>query len=250
MTRIGGSICLVTGATGGIGRAVVHELRSRGGEVVASGRDRDALTALAASGAATVEADLASPEGPAELARRSLELRGRVDVLVNCAGVGWAGPLQDMEPADIARVIAVDLDAPVRLATLLLPGMIGRGRGHIVNVASIAGHTGVPHEAVYAATKAGLIAFSESLRLEVAGRGVAVTVVSPGVVATRFFDRRGRPYGRSFPRPIGPGRVARAVRDGIERDRAEIFVPGWLTLAARIRGGAPALYRILARRFG
>ncbi|MEV1206122.1 SDR family NAD(P)-dependent oxidoreductase, partial [Microbispora rosea] len=153
---------------------------------------------------------------------------GRVDVLVACAGEGWSGPLTRMSGGTAERMIAVNLTAHVQLTRLLLPGMLERGRGHLVYVASIAGVVGVREEAVYAATKAGLLAFAESLRYElpavdgnaVDGNGVGVTAVVPGVVDTPFFARRGRPYTRRRPVPVAPERVARAIAVAVERDRA------------------------------
>src|SRR5207253_8100999 len=114
-----------------------------------------------------------------------------------------------------------NLAAPIRLAALLVPGMVERGVGHLVNVSSIVGHVGVRFEAVYSATKAGLLAFSESLRYELAGSGVGVTVVSPGAVRTAFFEREGRTYNRAFPRPVAPERVAGVVVRAIEHDREQ-----------------------------
>jgi short-subunit dehydrogenase len=250
MTSIAGAAVLVTGATGGIGRAILDEVRSRDGLAIATGRDRVALTTLAATGVAIIEADLAAPGGVESAASRALAAHGRIDVLINCAGVGWAGDIAVMEPADIERLMAVDLYAPLALTQAVLVEMLARGRGHIVNIASIAGHTGVAEEAVYSAMKSGLIAFSDALRLEVGGRGIQVTVVSPGAVRTDFFARRDRPYTRSIPRQIGPEAVARATLDALEKDRAQVFVPAWLGLAARLKGAAPGLYRVLARRFG
>jgi short-subunit dehydrogenase len=175
---------------------------------------------------------------------------GGVDVLVNNAGVGWAGQFAEMEQTTVERLVAVNLLAPIRLTRSLLPGMLERGRGHIVNLASIAGHVGVGGETVYAATKAGLVGFSESLRYELAGTGVRVSVVSPGVVATRFFERRGTPYARSWPRPMAPERVAEAVVRAIREGRDEVVVPAWLIVPIRLRGVLPGLYRWLAERFG
>jgi short-subunit dehydrogenase len=146
--------------------------------------------------------------------------------------------------------VAVNLVAPIRLTRAVLPAMLERRRGAVVNVASIAGHVGVREEAVYAATKAGLLGFSESLRYEVAGAGVAVITVSPGVVATDFFARRGRPYARRLPRPIPPDRVARAVVGAIRAGRPDVFVPAWMAFPAWLRGTWPGLYRRLAARFG
>jgi short-subunit dehydrogenase len=150
------------------------------------------------------------------------------------AAVGHAATLE---------MLAVNLAAPIRLTAALAPGMVARGRGHIVNVASIAGYIGVAHEAVYSATKGGLIAFSESVRYELAGSGVGVTVVLPTVVATQFFEQRGRAYARRFPRPVGAARVAAALVAGVERDTAEVFVPRWAAVPVRLRGAVPRLFR-------
>jgi len=173
-----------------------------------------------------------------------------VDVLVNNAGFGWAGPFRGMSPDEIDALVRVNLLAPLLLTNLLLPGMQERGSGNVVNVASIAGHVGVRHEAAYAATKAGLVAFTESLRYELSGSGVTVTLVSPGVIDTAFFEREGRPYERSFPRMIKPEAVAAGIVRAIERDRADVFVPRWMAFPARLRGAVPGLYRRLAARFG
>jgi short-subunit dehydrogenase len=127
--------------------------------------------------------------------------------------------------------------------------MLARGRGRIVFVTSIAGRTGVAGEAVYAATKAGVDAFADSLRFELHGTGVGVAVVVPGVVQTAFFERRGRPYGRTSPRPVPPDRVAAAVLRAVTTD-GDFYVPRWLRVPVALRGAAPGLYRALATRFG
>jgi short-subunit dehydrogenase len=119
----------------------------------------------------------------------------------------------------------------------------------VVNVGSIAAHVPVRGETVYAATKWGLAGFTESLRSELAGTGVGVTFVSPGVVRTAFFDRRGAPYRRSSPRPIDPRQVGMAIVRAVERDQGDVFVPGWMAFPARLRGAVPGLYRRLAARF-
>ncbi|TQS29234.1 SDR family oxidoreductase [Microbispora sp. KK1-11] len=246
--RLAGARVLVTGASSGIGAATALELSARGARLVLSGRDQEALAGVAArTGGQVVPADLSDPS--ADLAVRA----GRVDMLVACAGEGWSGPLVRMSGGTAERMIAVNLTAHVQLTRLLLPGMLERGRGHLVYVASIAGVVGVREEAVYAATKAGLLAFAESLRYElraVKENGVGVTAVVPGVVDTPFFARRGRPYTRRRPAPVPPERVARAIAVAVERDRAEVYVPAWLRLPARLHGAAPGAFRVLARRFG
>jgi short-subunit dehydrogenase len=108
----------------------------------------------------------------------------------------------------------------------------------------------VKNEAAYVSTKAGLIGFSESLRYELLGTGVRISVVSPGVVQTAFFERRGHPYDRRFPRPISPERVAETIVRAIRSGRPQLFVPRWLAFPVWLRGTWPGLYRVLAGRFG
>jgi short-subunit dehydrogenase len=233
---------LITGASSGIGAATARALAGSGARLILAGRDRERLADVAArTGGRALAGDLADAS---ELAGRV----GPVDILVNNAGLGWAGPFARMPSADLDRLVDVNLTAPIRLTRLLLPGMIDAGRGHLVFVASIAGAMGVREEAVYSATKAGLLAFAEGLRHEL--RGIGVSVLLPGAVDTPFFDRRGAPYARRRPAPIPPERVARAIVAAIERERPESYVPGWLRIPARLRGAAPGAVRALSRRFG
>ena len=250
--QLPGSVALVTGGSSGIGAAIARALTAAGSRVLIAGRDAARLGGVAAeTGAAVIQADLAAPDGPAELAAAARRHAGAgVDLLVNNAGIGWAGPFGDMPAAAVQRLVAVNLTAAIVLTGLLAPAMAERGRGHVVFVSSIAGATGVRAESAYAATKAGLRYFAESVRYELAGRGVGVSVVVPGVIDTPFFDRRGTPYDRVRPAPIPAERVARATLAAIERHHDEVFVPGWLRFPARLQGAAPGLFRVLAARFG
>jgi short-subunit dehydrogenase len=257
---IEGSVCLVTGATSGIGWATALRLLHPevNAKVIALGRDAGALEGLKAAvrqeelpqdHLVGVRADLSDPADIDLAVQEALSAFGRVDALVNNAAEGWAGPFADQEPESADYLVRVNLIAPIRLTRALLPRMLQRGQGAIVNVASIAGHVGAKHEAVYASTKAGLLGFSESLRYELRGSGVSVGVVSPGVVRTAFFERRGRPYERRFPRPISAARVAEAIVRAIRSGRPELFVPRWMAFPARLRGTLPGPYRFLQGRF-
>jgi NAD(P)-dependent dehydrogenase (short-subunit alcohol dehydrogenase family) len=248
---LAGAVVLLTGASSGIGRATALLLAGLGASVLAAGRDAGALAEVAAAtGAIPLAADLGDEAGRAGLVARALEPFGRVDVLVNNAGVGAAGPLGTVDHPRLAAMVAVNLTAPVALTAALLPGMIERGRGHVVNVASIVGITGNKDETAYSATKAGLVGFTRSLRQELAGTGVRVSLVVPGVIDTPFFARRGRPYQRAWPRPLPPERAAAAIATVLRTGRPELFVPAWMRLPAGLARVAPGLYERLATRFG
>ncbi|MGK5630243.1 SDR family NAD(P)-dependent oxidoreductase [Streptomyces sp. URMC 123] len=250
--RMGQPVALITGASSGIGAAVAARLAAEGGwQLLLNGRDEGRLAEVAAATQGTaLAADLADRDRCAEVAEAAIERHNRVDVLVAGAGIGWAGPFTAMPVEAIERVLAVNLTAVLRLVRLLLPGMVARGRGHVVLIGSIAARVGVREEAVYAASKAALVAFAESLRYEVAPYGVRVSMILPGAVDTPFFTRRGTPYRRSWPRPVPAERVADAVWEALTRGRDDVFVPGWLNLPARLCGAAPGLFRRLAGRFG
>jgi short-subunit dehydrogenase len=249
--RIANRIALVTGGSSGIGWASAVRLADAGARLIIHGRDGARLSALAhRTGGIALAAELADPAEVDRLAEEALGLYGRIDIVVNNAGVGWAGSFVEMDSPDIARLVAVNLVAPIRLTRALLPVMQTHGSGYVMFVTSIAGRLGVAGEAVYAATKAGLDAFAESLRLELRGSRVGVGVLVPGVVQTPFFERRGRPYGRSRPVPVPAERVADVLVRTIAADGAERYAPGWLRLPVAVRGAAPGLYRRLAGRFG
>ncbi|MGH3275126.1 MAG: SDR family NAD(P)-dependent oxidoreductase [Streptosporangiaceae bacterium] len=248
--RLDGAVALITGGSSGIGAATARALTIAGACPLVAGRDLDRLQAVARqTGAVPLCADLAAPDGAAELAAAALAEAGRVDVLISNAGVGWSGEIGDLPAAKAAELLAVNLLAPIHLARLLVPGMTKRGAGQLVFISSIVGVTGARNEAAYAAAKAGLRTFAESLSYELAGQHVGVCVVVPGVVDTPFFDHRG-PYDRSAPAPIPPERVARAIVAAVRHDRDLVFVPKWMRFPAWLHGTAPRTFRVLASRFG
>jgi uncharacterized protein len=234
-----GDVALVTGASSGIGAAVADRLALGGWRLVLVGRDRRRLDAAAArTGGRPVVADLLTPAGTAAVCDAGTEAA----LLVHAAGLGAAGPLADTPAATVDELVAVNLTAPMQLTRALLPSLRAR-TGHVVFVASIAA-VGVADEAVYSATKAGLRGFADALRADGA---IRVTTVLPGAVDTPFLARRGLGYDRRWPRPVTADQVAAALVEGVRRNRAEVFVPGWLAAAARVHGLAPGLFARLSR---
>lgn len=202
---------LVTGATGGIGRAIALTLHAAGFSVTATGRNAAALADLADAGVGTLALDLS--DGAAVAAA----LAGRqVDVLVNNAGImPPPGPFDAMAPGDIDRTIAVNLSSVLALTRLVLPGMRARKAGHLLFTGSSAGHAPGANFAVYAATKAAIAAFAAALRAEVSADGIRVTELVPGRVETGLYsglisaDAQAAMYGNGA--SLQPQDVADAV---------------------------------------
>jgi short-subunit dehydrogenase len=234
MVRLEGSTALVTGASRGIGPFLAEALAQRRVDLVLTARDRGQLERVAEGlsrfqiGVHVIEADLSTPAGTEALVREIGEKALAIDILVNNAGMAAMLPYHRIQPSEIGRELYVNLGAPMALCRLLLPGMLERRRGHIVNISSIAGDVPLPYEAIYGATKAGLVLASKALRMEYRGSGVGVSVVLPGVVrGAGMADDFARRTGIGFPWFMGgcsPKAVARAVVRAIERDRAEIMV--------------------------
>ncbi|MFE7592186.1 SDR family NAD(P)-dependent oxidoreductase [Kitasatospora sp. NPDC057512] len=243
-------VALITGASSGIGRATATRLADAGWLTLLSGTDRARLDELAdRTGGRALPEDLSKPDGPARLAEAALAETGRVDALVASAGLGWRGPYAQTPSDTLDRMIEVNLAAPLRLVRLLLPGMLERRRGRIVLLGSIVGQVGSREESGYAATKGALTMFAESLWYELRGTGVGVRLVLPGAVDTPFFERRGTPYEREWPRLVPAERVADAVVATITTERDRLYVPHWLGFPSRLHGVAPGVFRRMAARF-
>jgi short-subunit dehydrogenase len=222
--ELAGRTALLTGATGGLGRAIARALAEQGASLVLSARKADALEALAAElpgdGHRVIPADLSEPGVAERLAAEA----GAVDVLVANAGLPGAGWLMDFTPEQVTRALRVNLEGPMLMAQALSPGMIERGSGHLVFVASLAGKSASPLTSIYNATKFGLRGFALGLRPDLARKGVGVSLVSPGFVreAGMFADAGAEP-----PAGLGtatPEQVAAAVVKAIEHDKVEVTV--------------------------
>jgi short-subunit dehydrogenase len=227
---VSGSTAIVTGSTGGLGRAIADELTAAGANLVladleeATLEDQRRLLTGRGGRCAIVPGDLSWPEHRARLVERATAAFGSIDILINNAGLGHWARFQDQSLDEIAYVIEVNLVASLDLARLVLPAMVQRGGGHIVMVSSMVGKRGIPYEAVYSASKAGMIQWTHAVRLELAGSGVGVSVVCPGYVSEAgMFARWKRPAPRGAG-AIAPERVARAVVRAIQDDRQEVLV--------------------------
>lgn len=243
-----GAVVLVTGGSSGIGAAVAEQLAARGARLLLAGRDEAALRRVGGAEAKVHRGDLAEPDAAGALADWAEHEAGRVDVLVANAGAGLARPLAETTRHEVEQLVAVNLTANIELTRRLLPGMMRRRTGHLAFVSSIAGHMGVAGESVYAATKAGINGFADSIRHETSSHGVRVSVLVPGIVDTAFFARRRVPRPGGFPRAVSAGVAAGALVDAVERGREEVFVPRWLRVPARLHGAAPGLVGGLQRR--
>ena len=216
---LAGRSAVVSGASRGIGLAVARALSDEGARVTMLARGTEELEARAAElgkGAHAVSCDVANA-GAVERAASVIRerYRGAPDIIVNNAGLFRLAPAADMSPADFAAVLEVNLVAPFRLVRAFLPEMRERGRGHIVAIGSIADHTVFPENGGYAASKHGLRALHEVMRMELRGSGVRVTIVSPGPVDTALWDPIGpddRPGFTPRAQMLPPEGVAAAVR--------------------------------------
>ena len=248
MTGLVGLRALITGGSSGIGAATAGALAACGCQVAIAGRNVAALERVAAAtNAVCLPGDLREPG----CARRTIDAAvaslGGLDILVSNAGIGWAGPFASMTEADIDSLLDVNLRAAAQLACAAIPHL-QRGHGRLVFVGSVAGLVGVPGEAWYSATKAGLGCLADALRAELVPAGVGVTLVSPGVVDTAYFERRNSPYQRRHPKLMSAEAAADAIVDAVWRGRDDVVVPPWLWLPARVKASFPRLYRLLAAR--
>lgn len=195
-----GQTALITGASSGLGVEFARQLAARGADLVLVARRADRLEALAAEVRAArgvtvhvIPADLATPEPGARLAGAVRKLGIEIDTVIANAGFGTFGRFEDEDPARVADEIALNVGAVVDVARAFYPGMLQRGRGALVTVASTAAYQPVPKMAVYAATKAFVLSFTEALWFEArrSGSGLRVLALSPGATETEFFDVAG-----------------------------------------------------------
>ncbi|HXD55415.1 MAG TPA: SDR family NAD(P)-dependent oxidoreductase [Solirubrobacteraceae bacterium] len=246
--EISGSTVLLTGATGGIGHAIARALSARGAKLILTGRRSDVLDPLASElGARALAVDLAVP---AEVERLAAEA-GDVDILVANAALPASGTLDSFTVDQIDRALDVNLRAPIVLARVLAPAMVGRGRGHLVFISSLSGKAATPGTALYNASKFGMRGFASALRADLRTSGVGVSTIFPGFIrdAGMFAEAEVK-----LPPGVGtrsPEDVAKAVVTSIERNRGEVDVaPLPLRASTLLANLAPETAGRLARVLG
>jgi short-subunit dehydrogenase len=235
---LGGEVAIVTGASAGIGAATASELARRGAQVVLAARRADALEAQARSIAArggetlAVPTDISDIQQVERLVTQTHDAYGKVDVLVNNAGIGWTKLLARSAPSEIREIVDINLTGAILMTRAVLPGMLERGRGGIINVSSVCGRVAV--EPLYSATKYGIRGFSLSLRRQLAGSDVSVSLVSPGNIRTQMTKDVDEPMAE-------PEVVAEAIAGLIKRPRREVVVPPKHYAVVWLEQGLPGL---------
>ena len=235
-------VAWVTGASSGIGEALVPALLARGARVVVSARRAEKLDALVARhGAdkvASVPVDLTDLASLPEAARRATAAFGRVDALINNAGRSQRAAALDTSMEDVRGLMDLNFMAPVSLTRELAPAMVARGVGHISVVSSVAGYLSTPHRSTYSATKFAVRGYFDSLRAELHGTGVEVGIICPGYVRTDItraaLGEAGSAHGKTS--------------DAIEAGRPELVIGGKETAGVYLARFSPGLVRRLAPR--
>lgn len=235
--KLQNSRVLITGASRGLGRRIAEVLTAHGCAVALVARDGAALEELAKElGGKAYPTDLSDPAAVEALIGR-VEADGPLDVLVNNAGVDHVGRFHEATPAQVRNLLQINLGAPMELCRQVIPGMVARGRGHIVNVSSMGAISQGPGLTLYGSSKAGLSHFTAGIRGELRGKPVGTTLVQIGEVKTDMIDhiRAFGPARRTIERSIrwrmipreslDPVAVSEAIAGAIERNRRHVIMP-------------------------
>ena len=228
--KLSQKVVIVTGATAGIGWATAVSFAQAGAIIVASGRRQERLNALLAELPAgrhlAIAGDIQDPTFPAALVAQTVSALGRIDVLVNNAGVGQQHPLADIPREAVETVFNTNVLGLLQMAQAVIPPMRQQGGGHIVNVSSIVGQRPLPGGVVYAASKTAVNFLSRGLRFELKRDNIHVTTVYPGLTATEFADVRLGQQGvnRFGLRGVPAERVGRAMVRAVENGRSECYI--------------------------
>ncbi|MUG96447.1 SDR family NAD(P)-dependent oxidoreductase [Scytonema sp. UIC 10036] len=234
METIAGKTVVLTGASGGIGVFIARALAREKATVVAISRSHESLEQICAEverlggRGISIPFDISNLEGLSDLVQRIYELAGSIDILINNAAIEKYRPFQNYALNDIHSILTTNLLAPMELTRLILPNMINRNSGHVVNIASGSGKKGAPYNSIYSASKAGLIVWTDSMRQELTNTNVGISVVCPGYTKAGMFLK----FGLSAPslaRVSEANDVALAVIQAIKQNQGEVIIDGILT---------------------
>lgn len=257
MSRLAGKAVLITGGASGVGRLMAKQAAERGARLIVLDRDAEGLESLSAELAAgghqahTYVCDLAERDAIAATATRVLRDCGRVDVLINNAGIVSGKLLLDLSSTEIERTLAVNTLALFWTTRAFLPAMIERNDGHVVTIASAGGIVGVPRLTDYCASKFAAVGFDESLRVELRSQGLQVrtTVVCPFYISTGMFAGVQTRFPWLLP-ILRPDYVARRIVDGIEKGHRRIVMPRFVYVSWLARLLPIAAFDAVMRFFG
>lgn len=252
---------IVTGASRRIGVHVARALANEGVNLALAARSSSELETAAAEmtgfgvRAIAIQCDVADPASRRALVDAATAELGEIDLLINNAGIESTVHFEDQAEAAFEEMVQVNLVAPTALTRLVLPGMLERGHGHVVNMASLAGKAGTPFEVAYSTTKHGLIGFTRSMRGEFRDRGVGFSVICPSFVSEVGMYADGMvELGVEAPRSLGtsaPEKVAKAVIKAIEKNKPEIIVnPNAMRVMLTVAEASPSLGEWITNRMG
>jgi short-subunit dehydrogenase len=261
MDQLRGRNAIVTGASRGLGVHIARALAAEGVNLALSARTLPAVEALSLELSATgvrciaVRTDVGLAGDRVELLQRAAAELGPIDILVNNAALETNARFAEFSPHDIEQMLQVDLVAPVLLVRELLPSMLERKTGHVINIASLAGKSATPFNVTYSTAKGGLILFTHSLRAELRETGVSCSVVVPGFISeTGMFADKTREHGVASPAIVGtstPAAVARAVIRAIKSDVLETIVaPGPMRLSQAFNQLFPEAFAWFVQKIG
>ncbi|HUU48273.1 MAG TPA: SDR family oxidoreductase [Nitrosopumilaceae archaeon] len=241
-------VVLITGASSGIGRASAIQFAKRGANIILVARRKEKLDQLEKElskfniSTLVCECDVSDKSQVKKISEVILEKYGSVDILVNNAGFAIYGSVSDLTIEEIESQMATNYFGMIYCTKIFLPSMIKKKSGHIVNVASVAGSFGLPGIASYCATKFAMLGFSEGLKHELKETGVGVTVVSPIMVRTNFFENSSfENMPKYSPTSISAETVARAILKASNSPRLEIIVPSVVRIAVWLKSTFPYL---------
>ena len=239
---------LVTGATSGVGLQVAKELHSQGYNVYASGRSESILQNLFALGIHTIQADLLEDEAIEKVISQCPPL----DIVVFSAGVGTFAYAHETTDEQIEQMMRVNVTAPMKLTSRILPEMIKRQSGHLIYVASQAGKVATPKAAVYAATKHALLGYVNATRMEAQSYGIHVTTINPGPIDTPFLDLADSTgtYKKSLQKfLLSVDEVTNGILRVIKRPVREVNLPWYMGISSKVYGIAPGIIEKVGRNF-